>query len=139
MNSPYDTLQSDVYALRTEGDGLRVTKLSKDLNPVGFYHLTPSGDFYTCNCPQSNRGPCKHLDIVDAFSLYPERIDNGWFYSQQTGDWYPPVGGEAVLDPAFSPGSGEDVIEPPHSPEVAPAVEPTPPSVPAGASTFRRF
>lgn len=90
--SDYDLLKDDVYSLRKEGDGLRVTKFTKDLNPVGFYHLNPSGDFgYTCNCPQSNRGACKHLDIADAFDLYPERVDKGWFFCHQTGDWFPPV------------------------------------------------
>ena len=106
--SDYDLLQDDVYSIRLEGAGLRVTKFTKDLNPVAFYYLDANaGDgSYKCNCPQSNRGPCKHLDIVDAFDLYPERIDKGWFYCHHTGDWYPPVEQEAFMPSWMQPGSG---------------------------------
>ena len=87
----YDLLKDDVYSIRTEGESFRITKFTKDLNPVGFYKLVEKDGGFTCNCPQSNRGACKHLDVVDAFMTYPERIDKGWFFCQQTGDWFPPV------------------------------------------------
>jgi hypothetical protein len=101
----YELLTDDAYSLRKEGDGFRITKFSKELNPVSFYHLTPKGeDGFTCSCPQSNRGPCKHLDIVEEFTfLYPERIDKGWFYCHQTGDWFPPVETQAPMPTWMAP------------------------------------
>lgn len=106
--SDYDLLKDDVYSIRTEGAALRVTKFTKDLNPVAFYQLKahPDGS-YSCNCPQSNRGPCKHLDIVDAFDTYPERIDKGWFFCQQTGDWFPPID-----DKPYNPGPQSEFLTP---------------------------
>lgn len=137
MREDYALLNDDVYALRTEGDGLRVTKFTKDLNPVGFYHLTKTEEFYTCNCPQSNRGACKHLDIVDSYSLYPERIDKGWFYCHQTGDWFPPIEKseiESSIGDPLSAGVGEAVG--PTSP-ITPEVVENPPS-PSGVMMFDR-
>ena len=138
----FEFLKDDVYSLRKEGDGLRVTKFTKDLNPVGFYHLKPTAEHYACNCPQSNRGACKHLDIVDAFDLYPERIDKGWFYCHQTSDWFPPVrdaeGPTQVGDP--EQGAQLSRREPIDTPEATdpPAEgggEAGPPQVPASLGT----
>jgi len=132
----YDLLKDDVYTLRTEGDGLRITKFTKDLNPVVFYHLKPNGDFgYTCNCPQSNRGACKHLDIVDAFMTYPERIDKGWFFCQQAGDWFPPVE-RSYIEPL--PPGDDGVKDPSLAPSVTPEVEVEPPKPPSGVMNFSR-
>jgi hypothetical protein len=148
MNA-YELLVDEVYSLRKEGDGLRVTKFTKELNPVAFYHLTPKGeDSFTCNCPQSNRGPCKHLEIVEQFTfLYPERIDKGWFYCHQTGDWFPPVGTgliETILESskATSSASEDGEAGPPQAPASPGAVEvegSMPPEPPSAAPKFRRF
>src|SRR5882762_9343259 len=130
----YDLLKDDVYSIRTEGTALRVTKFTKDLNPVAFYQVKahPDGS-YSCNCPQSNRGPCKHLDIVDAFDTYPERIDKGWFFCQQTGDWFPPAviveeflksSGDVAPPP---PGGGEADLDPSTASPITPEVEEVPP------------
>jgi hypothetical protein len=114
------SLKRDVYTIRTEGDGYRVTKLNSDLTPVSFYAMSlgAAGEV-KCTCPQSNRGPCRHLDILDAFTeLYPERVNSGWLYCYDTKDWFPPV------DAAAEPG-GEAVSDatPPASQAVAPEVE----------------
>jgi hypothetical protein len=135
MREDFNLLRDDIYTLRTEGDGLRVTKFTKDLNAVGFYHLKPSGDFYTCNCPQSNRGPCKHLDIVDSYTLYPERIDKGWFYCHQTGDWFPPLETPEGMAPPTSGGASEESPPTPSSLAVTPEVEVTSPP-PSGVMIF---
>jgi hypothetical protein len=134
MNA-YELLVDEVYSLRKEGDGLRVTKFTKELNPAAFYHLTPKGDdSFTCNCPQSNRGPCKHLEIVEQFTfLYPERIDKGWFYCHQTGDWFPPVSDETAYllsNPANAKALMEGIAEA----EAGKFVEHNPPEVEAPPS-----
>src|SRR5882762_9271194 len=99
----YQLLKNDVYSIRTEGGGMRITKFTKDLNPVAFYHMTLRNEEFICSCPQSNRGHCKHIDIMDMFMTYPERIDKGWFFCQQTGDWFPPI--EKQIEP---PPPGDD-------------------------------
>jgi hypothetical protein len=133
--NPYELLRDEVYSILTDGEKLRITKFSKELNPEASYHLTPTAEFYTCNCPASNRGPCKHLDIVDAFSLYPERISKGWFYCNATGDWFPPI-----ASPVVAAGGVEDVGVMTPASTVTPEVEQS--SAPSGViqdKPFRRF
>ena len=123
VKHPLNDLSKDVYSVRTEGGGYRVTKFNAELNPVSFYHLEDDGETVTCNCPQSNRGPCRHIDILDAFGLYPERVDAGWFYCLDTRDWFSPVAQEVGVNPpaaapdpevvgSATPPSGSVPIEP---------------------------
>lgn len=124
------SLKRDVYAVRTEGDGFRVTKFNPDLTPVSFYHLNAAHDGTPqCDCPQSRRGPCKHVDILEAFTeLYPERVNQGWFYCAETSDWFPPVADAATED------TGAEAAAEPPKPAVVPEVEQ--PVAPSG--TFDR-
>jgi hypothetical protein len=149
MREDFALLDNDVYSIRTEGDAFRVTKFTKDLNPVSFYQLREHANgSFSCNCPQSNRGACKHMDIMDAFSTYPERVDKGWFYCHENGDWFPPVEDKAITsvlpsgessggDP-LSAGVGEvKLIADPVTPGVA-ELPPSPPGVMTFATPLKR-
>ena len=137
MREDFALLQNEVYSVRTEGGAFRVTKFTKELNPVSFYQVKehPDGSF-SCNCPQSNRGACRHMDIMDAFGLYPERVDKGWFYCYENGDWFPPIDGQTPL-PAPPSGEGEAKDPSPASP-ATPEVEAMPPKPPSGVGFSRR-
>ena|SRR5882762_4943159 len=161
MREDFNLLKDDVYSVRTEGNRMRVTKFTKDLHPVQFYCIeeTPDGG-YRCNCPQSNRGPCKHFDIMDSYALYPERIDKGWFYCHQTGDWFPPIENDRItrvivepeeiqdrnpldlspeaMAPPSSRGADEEKPPTPSSSAVTPEVvgDLEPPSLPSGVMVF---
>ena len=116
MKHPLNDLNKDVYSVRTEGEAYRVTKFNAELNPVSFYRIVEEGeDQAICNCPQSNRGHCRHIDILDAFQIYPDRIDKGWFYCHETRDWFPPLEGAAAVEdpPSGDPQSVESAMPPP--------------------------
>jgi len=136
MREDFNLLKDDVYSVRTEGNRLRITKFTKDLHPVQFYCVEETADGgYRCNCPQSNRGPCKHFDIMDSYALYPERIDKGWFYCHQTGDWFPPIEGSSPIEPPAA-GGGEAGLDPSTASPVTPEVETRPPESPSGVMVF---
>lgn len=111
MTNPLADLKRDVYTITREGTGYRATKFNPDLNPVAFYHIDVGSDAIPrCNCPQSLRGPCKHLNILDNFlTLYPERVDARWFFCPDTSDWFPPISSEAgaEVNGPTSAGEGE--------------------------------
>lgn len=96
-----------LYSLRTTREGWRIVKFDNDMNIESEYNLRDGGEVITCECPQSLRGPCRHLKIFDEFVLR-ERINSGWFYDIDNDMWHEPLEpGEDPSPPA--PGEVEQV------------------------------
>lgn len=117
-----------LYSLRTTTEGWRIAKFDKDINPLSTYNLRVDGENIACECPQSSRGHCRHIDIFNEFFLR-DRINSGWFYDIDDDMWHPPIDSGEVPSPP-DPGEVEQGAEAAAEPETTSLA----PSAPARTS-----
>ena len=87
-----------LYTMRSVDEGWRITKFTDELNVESVYTLRPQDNTIVCDCPRSSVGDCRHLHIWQQF-FETERVNQGWFYNYDTGDWLPPLEPAALPPP----------------------------------------
>lgn len=81
---------------RVERTVYRVVKFDDDLNVENIYLLrlrkrgSIQGYQARCECFQSRQPSCRHRVILREFFL-SSRVDTGWFYDYERGQWHRPL------------------------------------------------
>lgn len=80
----------EFYGLRTTPQGYRICKFDDLLNVLTVYELTQRRGWISCPCFQGGKSTCRHREMVSIF-MQCNRIDKGWFYEYNTGQWLKPL------------------------------------------------
>ena len=97
--------QMSVYNLRKTKQGFHIVKWDEDFNIASRYDMTMENDKIKCTCPQSKRGPCKHLEIA-YWAIVQGRVDTAWFYDDELEVW-----AKKTLNDQAPDGYSETVVE----------------------------
>lgn len=65
-------------------------KFDMDFTPKGGYEISIVKKRMECSCYASNRPTCRHRQML-ALSLKEKKINGGWYYDFDRGEWHSPA------------------------------------------------
>lgn len=70
----------------------RMVKFDGDFNVIDIHVLRKRSAIarFDCNCWHKNKHICRHRNMIELFIL-ENKVDNGWFYDWDTGQWALPL------------------------------------------------